>query len=414
MLSAFDQQQQHALDGNDGDFHASPSSVIDARQLKFVVKSGGHKLSANAFEALNGFARQLTMALALQCSKIARYGSAGVDDDFSTVRGFGSGLSTAGSPILSDNIPWTLVMEAVRTLLPALEGWFANWYERLVQHVDLAHSSHLPSETPCCREISEAGTSLLHPALLISDFKGILSRHSLSVNWYAMSAVCCAVNEIVQWTVGVAVKMMDAKGVGTLRRVDVQGIIEKAPVFTGLQPFLDAVQPLIQPEEQRRMEPSSFSPFTSPFVAAPHDFSMPQTAMPSQSTPLGFKEQTLSKPVAEEMSVEELARLVNERLNPPKPVAPPVQVAAAAPLPPTTQADQKQTRYIVCTDRQFPWMQACQGESAVFMQSTGVQTDTGIEAPSLDRASCEAEMRRLQSEIESLKALLLKLLASSH
>jgi hypothetical protein len=411
MLSAFDQgqQQQASIETNELDFQASPTSVIDARQLKFVVKTGGHKLSSNAFEALNTFARQLTMALAIQCTKISR--SEGMDD-LSSLGGFGSGISTMGAPILSDNLPWSLVMEAVRCILPALEGWFANWYERLVQHVDLAHSSSFPSEMPCCKEISDSGTALIRPVLLISDFKGILSRHSLSVNWYAMSAICCSINEILQWTVGVAMKMMDAKGVGTLKRADVQGIVEKAPVFQGLQPYLDAVRPLYEASEQRRTTETSC--FSLPFRNEPHDYSINgHLSTAGQRTSTALCEPSPAKPVAEEMSVAELARLVNERLNPSKsaaPPAPPQTVIEPKPSP----TDQKQTRYVICTDRQFPWMQVCQGETAVFVQSSGVQTDAIHEAPSLDRASCEAEMQRLQSEIESLKALLLKLLATSH
>lgn len=401
MLSAVDQTGSN--EANDLDFQASPTSVIDARQLKLMVKTGGHKLSSNAFEALNAFARQLTMALALQCAKISRSEAM---DDFSSLGGFGSGLSTMGSPLLSDNLPWSLVMEAVRSVVPALEGWFASWYERLVQHVDLAHSTSFPSEMPCCKEIADSGTSLIHPILLISDFKGILSRHSLSVNWYAMSAICCAVNEIVQWTVGVSMKMMDAKGVGTLKRADVQGIVEKAPVFSGLQPYLDAVKPLSESfhgvAEHRRTEPSS----------SPHDYSIADHVIGQRISNTA----TTVKPVSEEMSVTELARLVNERLNPTNPThsAPPTAPPQALPEPTPSSINQKQTRYVICTDRQFPWMHVCQGESAVFMQSTGVQTDAVIEAPSLDRASCETEMQRLQGEIESLKALLLKLLATSH
>lgn len=114
----------------EGDFHPSPTALIDAKALKVLIKSSGHKLSGNAFDALNLFVRQLLVALAMGAGRAAKR-------QYQQING------SESEDVMT--VPWGAVMETVRLMVPALEGWFSTWYEQLVQHVDSTHSGQLPS-----------------------------------------------------------------------------------------------------------------------------------------------------------------------------------------------------------------------------------------------------------------------------
>jgi len=134
--------------GADDPDHFQPSStaLLDARALKLMIKSSGHKISGNGFEALNLFLRQLLVALAMGTGRAARKTS-DLDNQM---------LDPQAEETV-ENVPWAAVIETVKLMVPALEGWFNSWYEQLVKHVDHAHASHLPG---------------MHPSIV---FKGIYS-----------------------------------------------------------------------------------------------------------------------------------------------------------------------------------------------------------------------------------------------
>jgi hypothetical protein len=383
------------------DFQPCPTAVLDARQLKVLLKSSGHKLSANAFDALNRFIRQFALALALSTTRPAR-ADEWSEDSASTL--------VAGVASMEENVAWSSLLEAgVRRLVPALEGWSVNWYERLGHHVECFHEG-LPESFPCCGELPPAGAHglLLDCGRLSAEFRAALMRTGHTANWYATGAVCCGLNEVVQWVIGVALKMMDAKGVGTLKRADVLAIVERAPIFAGLQAFVQDAG-LAGADVSGGM---SALGFYEPVLAAATEAAPRPPA--ETRRPRG--------PVAEEMSVAELARLVNERLRsaaaPPAATSTAAAPAVAAPTAaaPPVAVPTPQTRYVVCSDRHFPWMQVCRGEALTLLQSTGVQTDLvqGSAAPPDDGhvEAQAAEIARLREEVQGLKALLKRLLDS--
>lgn len=112
----------------DGSFAPNQLSLIDAKTLKIIVKTSGHRLSANAFDALNTFLLRLVVCLSM-----------------SSARAFVR-PEQEDSLGLAVNLPWAAVMEAVQGLLPAVEGWFSTWHEQLVQHIDTVHHDSLPSK----------------------------------------------------------------------------------------------------------------------------------------------------------------------------------------------------------------------------------------------------------------------------
>jgi hypothetical protein len=189
----------------------------------------------------------------------------------------------------------------------------------------------------------------------------------------------------------VALKMMDAKGVGTLRKADVQGIIEKAPIFLGLQQHLQAVLPLCTSITSSAPIQSSRAAHESPLIT---DFTMNT----GQSIKLG---ETVGQKAAREMSVTELAKLVSERLSPPIPKKTVKKPESIIQVPEARQNNG--SRYVVCSDRAMPWLRIDSDERAVFVQSTGVQTDIYFD----ERPS---ETQRLQEEVCTLKQLVATLL----
>lgn len=352
----------------DGEFQASHTSVIDARKLKIQVKGSGHRLSANAFDELNMFVRQLGLAIVMASARLAEPPMDGC----------------------TENIPWSVVMGGVKQLVPSLEGWFSSCYSQLVNHVETAHDGQLPEDLPCCSESSDS-TSLLCCDKIIAELRAILLRSHHTINWYAMGALCYGLNETLQWVMQVSLKMMDAKGVGTLRKADVQGIIEKAPIFAGLLTHLQAVLPLCSVNMPSVPIKQSRQAHGSPLIT---DFTMNNGHSPKMG----------DEKVAKEMSVTELAKLVSERLSPAIPKPEPKRANPVLAQPEQRQAG---SRYVVCTDRSFPWVRVDSGERATMVQSTGVQTDACYDHDA-------EESLRLREEVTTLKQLVATLLQHKH
>ena len=241
-------------------------------------------------------------------------------------------------------------------------------------------------EIPCCREIADA-TALLNQDQCCTQFRAVLARGHLAINWYGMAAVCCAAHEIIQWVVRVGLRLLDgaAAGLGTLRRADVQGIVERAPIFEQAHSHLAAVLP---------------------YIAS-------TTTVNVHGPPLTSNVTKFQGPVTpKELSVEELCRLVETKLHSspsspaasraPKPVGVPIPLPLSHPQPNCRPLQEEMgARYIASMDQSFPWLQVRQPgyeqERAIFVKSTGVQTDP------ID----EAESERLKDEVAKLKGLLM-------
>ncbi len=101
------------------DFYGEPGHIIDAKSLKLLIKSNGHKMSSNAFDLLNLFFTRL----------IGLIGGETVRQSEGCING---------------HVGWTAVSGGVKVLLPSIEGWFSTWYDQLVKHVESAHPDVLP------------------------------------------------------------------------------------------------------------------------------------------------------------------------------------------------------------------------------------------------------------------------------
>lgn len=400
MLSGYDfSAMPSASSTTNTDFQSSPSAILDAKALKQLLRASGHKLSSNGFDALCNFVKQMTMALALGASRALRVGHV--------------------EPSLDpETLPWTAIIASVQEMLPSLESWFTNWYEQLVRHVESSHDGQLPSDIPCCPDIREA-TSLLSTSILCSDFRTALSSHGrLTINWYSMVSCCCTINEILQWVLGVAMKMMDARGVGTLKRADITSIIERAPIFTRLHPHLPnilATDNILNTQTfdqcpSTMMTPMHANGMITNFMMNTGNFDTDALGIQFDSPgrngsgeEVMVEDNLASK--KKELTVEELTKLVGERLKPASPF-----LSSVVPRPSEKPFSTK-TRYIVCSDRKFSWIQVSEeSDSAVFIQSTGVQTDGGEDSISTDH---DEQRRKLQNEVDALKALVVKLLGTN-
>lgn len=213
-----------------------------------------------------------------------------------------------------------------------------------------------------------------------------------------MAAVCCAAHEVIQWVVRVGLRLLDgaAAGLGTLRRADVVGIVERAPIFEQAHSHLAAVLPYI----------ASTMPATMTGPSAANITSIMPTYMTGPALTAKFE-------TPKELSVEELCKLVETQLHPSSPAASkPFGVPIPSPLTihHNHQADNQPkqqetgTRFIACIDHSFPWLQVRQPgyeqERAIFVRSTGVQTDDPAEGE-------EGQVQRLKDEVAKLKGLLM-------
>jgi len=307
--------------------------------------------------------------------------------------------------------------EGVRRVVPTLEGWFQSSYEQLGTHADTHHSASPPDSHPCCPRLP---LPLLLPTRLPSDIRTILHVHNLDLNWYGMGALYGGMHEVVEWMLGVGARLLDGRGGGpgaTLRRADILGIVGKAPVFSGIQPRIDAAQRILARLDQRTDHPAATDDdhdtegaelIPSPTLGALAIYEPVPKAKAARA------ERTLNKNAEEEMTVEELAGLVSERLRVKLDESNPVMGAPiskhVAPEPLQTAT----TRYVVCTDKQFPWMSVnTPGDSLILIQSTGCETDDTCCASRRDCVDISAaeEMEELREEVARLKALLLQLLS---
>lgn len=385
--------------------------LIDAKQLKLQVRNSGHKLSSNAFTTLSLLLKQLCLSLADAVASAADVSAC--EDD------------------LGQALPWAGVMEGVKRCVPALESWFGKAYERLVEHVDAEHADELPSrEVPCCFALLESEL-LIQPVQVTGLLRAALGRHGLSLNWYGMNAICLGMDEIVQWTLRVSLRMMDAQGVGTLRQADLVQIIQRAPVFSGFYfeppvPAYDdaAATEVTREDVEERM--NSFREYT-PSTIGLEDARERMSSLRCHEYP---PTSPSSYPPTSDISVAELSRMVQKTLSSPPPMPPPPSFALKEELrqeePKQEETKQEEpkieairieelkqdsaiekTRYVICSDRQFPWMHISSQatEQAVFLQSTGVETDLA------DSSILLEENRRLKAELEETKALVLRLLS---
>lgn len=151
-------------------------------------------------------------------------------------------------------------------------------------------------------------------------------------------------------------------GVGTVRRADLMGVLGRAPVLTSLPSFIlsglnDPPSPTFQPVSQNY-----------PLIT---DFTQ-------------NKAQSVENSVADGVSVDELCRLVDEKLSP----------KLSSPII-------SKTRYVACIDQDFPWMQVKSDPSELvsFMQSTSVEASD---------SDLFEENAKLRAEIQRLKELLLR------
>lgn len=264
---------------------------------------------------------------------------------------------------------------------------------------------------PCCKEI-EGLTSLLNVDSVCRLIRLILGKVRLTINCYALFALSCTLNELLQWVVKVALKFMDSKGVGTLKRADVICILEKAPIFETVHQHLEATEPFCESiqEEIRSSEPSAdlYASHTSSQTApvglglCNDSPSTERIRFHSASPPSSVSQ---SNTPLRTLSVEQLCKMVGNRLNPTL-----LDTWSSPAIPKPSPATS--TRYVACIDQHFPWLQVKdkKAEQVSFVQSSSVETDqcSGLYASSV---ADKQEIARLQTKVDTLKALVIKLLS---
>lgn len=232
--------------------------LVGAKPLKMFMKSSGVKLSSNAYDTLNQFAMQYLTCLVSEACKASSN-----REDF-------AGLSPSFGPA---NVSWNYLIMAVRDISPSLEGWFTTWYNQLTDHVNSIHyndlpgtlsrinicSNFLPGDMPCCKEMGERCNLIVMEECDKTIRLAIPPKRTF--NWFAVVTMACTLNEIVQWILKISLKVLQTKGLGTLRRAELSAIIAKAPIFEHLHPYLSALQerPVLLPSPKQ-------PPIKSPLV----------------------------------------------------------------------------------------------------------------------------------------------------
>ncbi|PJF18137.1 hypothetical protein PSACC_02046 [Paramicrosporidium saccamoebae] len=346
--------------------------VLSARNCKILIKQGGHRLSSNAFESLNSFIVNF-----LQC--------------------IGRKITTRGDHT-EPTVPWTQVMDAASILVPSLEGWFGTWHTLLTQHATI----HPIAEVPCCREIADR-CSLTIPEECERILR--LSMHPLAVlDGVALSSIVCTMNDVVQWVVRVAVRVVESKGLGTVRKGEMEAVLTKAPIFATLQ----------NPVGCTRDRPDSILyDFNLQEIESTVPYSVNDQKDSSQSSPL-MNSPVMAFPLLESPILDSpmLDPSKSQSISVPKMLTPADSPISSSPLSKSLLAVGEQSRIVACTDASCSWIKVTPALTGHFMESRGVETD--LIEPIRQIEQPPNQMDQMQREIEILKELMGKLLKTSN
>lgn len=232
-------------------------------------------------------------------------------------------------------------------------------------------------------------------------------------NWFTVVSLACSLNEIVQWILKIAIKVMQTKALTTLRKAELSAIIAKAPIFEQLHPHLAALQerPVLMPSPKQEEPPNPLGISglayeahpTTKIAALGPDY--PLLGGPIQS-PTSLSQHLSSVAFsATSMSVDDLVRVYEQQLK--SPLLPQAGDSVTRPR----EAGLK-VRYVACTDQAMPWMKVKENpsEEVRFVQSTAVQTDEPPADTARFAGTRSAEQRALQEEVNALKSMMVHLL----
>lgn len=339
------------------------SIVLSARSCKGLVKQSGYRLSSNAFECLNNFIISF-----LQC--IGRQVSGGA------MLGRTAPLSTP-TPI-----PWTAMMGMAGSLVPALEGWFGTWHTLLTQHTN----THPITSIPCCKEIAD------RCALMVAEECERVIRMAmhplLMMDQVATCSMICTMNDVVQWVMRVAIRVVESKGLGTVRRGEVAAVIQKAPIFEHLQNYL---HPNIVAME---MFPSK-TLNRSDSLLQPSILEAPVMSIGEVACDLATGDSGMAL-----IQSPNSSNLTEENLTPDLPTpadSPPNQSPILKPSS-LEMGIRRPSMIIACTDVECSWIKLSPDYTGVLVMSRGVETDPIMEKS--DRPIMDETDRPIMNETD--------------
>lgn len=362
--------------------------VLSPRNLKAVLKQSGCRLSSNAFECLNSFIANFLECLGRQINSVMR-------DEIALH------LSVHKSGLQRFSVSWPMVMRCVRTVALDSEAWFSNWQACLNQQTTTNYTAILAEKAALmdAEECEHVLRLALHPVLQTSPL--------------ILASVVGAMNDAVQWIVKVAARLAESKGLGTIRRGDMQSILTRAPVFESLHKFLQPAGPtLVDFGELGTNATLDAHPRTVCLEDNP-----PRTVCPEPSNLEAIPERKLVLTPAD--SPRRLASSPQEpRMK--QPSAPTISNAHSNDtLSISNISYLAGTRIIACTDPDLSWVK-CQASrsqfdvEAVIVQSRGVSTDEDpSKADPLQPTTLTSDqtLEKMQHEIDSLKVLIQQLIS---
>lgn len=422
--------------------------VLSARNLKALMKQSGHRLSSNAFESMNAFVVAFLQCLARQIATI-----------------MAGEVESVQLHQPSVEIPWPIVISCVESVVPSLEGWFATWFTLLQQHLAAAHAAALPQQLPCCEDIAEK-CSLVIPEECEKIFR--FSMHPvLNPSYLVMASIMCTFNDIVHWIVRVSIRVLESKGLATLRRSEVSAVLQKAPIFERLHlhihpqipatisSFMDLFPKTVALASSPKpggafprisdstaslanlamcvvpeTRPAGDSPAQSQAPDLPSDASQPLEAFsPFEGVGGGGRFAHSGPPIQSPSLHINLADPVTPEDSPGRKDGHNVQLAellSALKLDARHDAGPALfTRIVACTDPGLGWIKTVSGSepfgaglpqhTGVFVESRGVETDaeTAPEAAQPDSEPVQDDpMSTVKRDLGDLKALVLKLVGA--
>jgi hypothetical protein len=263
------------------------------KDCKRLASGNGYRLSSNAFKYLNQFVITFLQCIGRQVATLLK---------------------------ITGVTPWNATRGAILKLLPASELWLKTCESQ---------STKIVINSECERVLQQS----------------ILP--SLSLGYGPQESIFCMINDVVQWMIMVTFRVAERKGLKTVRKTEILTVVQKAPIFENLRPFLDSSGFTTKPE----YAPSPSSLDTVDAIIPPNLVDI--VLSPADST---MKPGTL-----------DTMPLPDFKLVAPSTADSPKFVTTIEPAP---------IRIVACTDPSFSWIKTTPHMTGHFMESRGIETES--------------------------------------
>lgn len=275
-------------------------------------------------------------------------------------------------------LPWPIILCVVGELMPETETWFMSWHSKLQEE----------NVSP----LNEFSEFILEAAIVEELFRMTLNP-KLVPKPLSVNSLLGGINEALQWVLKVLQRLAQSKGISTVRRTDVETVLERAPIFESLwahaQPFIEG---------------HAVSDHSKCFInddARIIDGDNTLDKDKDESLPIFNSSNSTLNSMDCDLLIEGTAPLLSKS-NEPMKLVDLITGELETPTPIISSSSLKRNtlrRTIFCVDQHLPWVKIDPEYNVTFMKSIGVETEPLEGDP----------FNKIYQEFISLKTLLAQL-----